>query len=127
MDVDPEAPDPVTQFIEELDARFDVTSLAAAFGSERLRIFFKTSQSPPIEKCPVLMHIMRDAQTLLQELMYMPFSHGAWKQLDVVDNHRPTEAQITLISMKTSFVFHHLLIGMGKTEPLVNRFSEICA
>lgn len=126
MQMDVDAPDPT--LIEELDKRFDVGSLAAAFGSPSLRTYFKDAQSPRIEKCPVLMHIMGDGQTMLQALMSMPHSHGAWKELHAIDfdHHRPTEAQITLISFKTSFMAHHLLVDRGMGG-LLNMVVEPCA
>lgn len=120
MDIDTPEATP----IEQLDERFDLGSLAASFGTQSLRVYFQTTQSPRIETCPVLMHIMGNAQILLKALMFMRHSHGAWKDHRGHDfkHYRPTEPQIALIAFKSSFMLHHRLAAVGMAQ-----VAEHCA
>lgn len=120
---------PDRTLIEELDEHFDLGSLAVSFGSQSLWAYLKAAQFPRIEKCPVLIHITGDGQTMLQALMSMPRSHGAWKEKAIdFDYRRPTEADITLIAFKTFYMVHHLLAERRIAGPqLINTFAETCA
>lgn len=123
MDVDT----PELTVKEKIDERLDVVSLAANFTTLTLRTYFKSAFSFR-NNFPVLMHIAEDAQTLLMGMMFMKYSHGAWKDNRGADfdHYRPTEAQITLIAFQTAYIFHHRLHSKGMAT-VFNSIAEICA